>query len=103
MNLKEQETSKPSTLASSDIDKIKDTLIKYGVKSERSFKGWSLSGGISDDSAFIALDVKEDGFCVAAKSGDYSLQEGEAAQKRLTDIMTCLNELNQISPVIIAK
>jgi len=101
--LHEQEKEAPTTISPGDIDKIKDTLIKYGVKSERSFKGWSLNGGISDDSTFLSLDVKEDGFCISAKSGDYVLTEGEAAQKRLTDIMSCLNELNQISPVIIAK
>jgi hypothetical protein len=101
--LHEQEKEVPTTISLGDIDKIKETLIRFGVKSERSFKGWALNGGISDDSTFLSLNVKEDGFCVAAKSGDYSLQEGEAAQKRLTDIMACLNELNQISPVIIAK
>lgn len=99
--LREQEA--PTTLTSDSISQIQETLKKYGVRSTRSFKGWELEGGISDATTFLSLDVKEDGFCMSAKTGQYNLQEGETAQKRLTDILACLNELNQISSEIMAK
>ncbi len=90
-------------LAPDLISQIQGVLQKYGVKSARSFMGWELSGGLSDDRSFLSVSVKEEGFCLSAKSGKYTIQETTEAQIRLTDIIACLKELEGIAPNLVAK
>ena len=103
MEQEETEPEKPSKIAPDLVSQIQSVLQKYGVKSSRSFLGWELSGGISDDRSFLSLGVREDGFCLISKSGSFTLSESKEAQSRLIDILSCLTDLEEIAPNIVAK
>lgn len=85
------------------IDQVKNILGKYLVKSNRSFLGWDLSGGIADDRYFCFLDVKEEGFCLGTKSGKWTKVEASEAMNRFNEVLTCLGELEAVSPALVAK
>jgi len=98
----EEEPGKPA-MAPDLISQIQGILQKFGVKSTRSFLGWDLSGGLSDDRSFMALGVKEEGFCLVSKSGSFTMQEITEAQTRLGEILSCLTELEGVAPNLVAK
>jgi hypothetical protein len=95
---------KPAGFTSQTITQIQEILSKFGVKSTRSFTGWQLDGGLADASrGFVSLGVREDGFCVIAKSGKFTSQEAEENAKKLGDIITCLGELSSVHASVVAK
>jgi hypothetical protein len=95
---------KPTGFTTQTITQIQEILSKFGVKSTRSFTGWQLDGGLADKSrGFVSLGVREDGFCVVAKSGQFTMAEAEENVKKLSDVISCLGELAAVHASVVAK